>query len=135
MNLLVGYDVSKHSAELVDAAIRHAIAFGANVDILVSTPHSPEVAPDKIERMQKDLDGIKHRLEAEGIHCDVIVLSQSLTPAEDLIRYAVDYNIDEIIIGARRRSKLGKFIMGSTAQYIIMEAPCDVLIVKQSHRK
>ncbi|MBW2582853.1 MAG: universal stress protein, partial [Deltaproteobacteria bacterium] len=52
------------------------------------------------------------------------------SPGEHLVYYAKDNNIDEIIIGVRRRSKVGKMVFGSTAQYVILEAPCPVLAVK-----
>jgi len=49
---------------------------------------------------------------------------------EDLVNHAKDKDIDEIIIGVRRRSKVGKLVFGSTAQYVILEAPCPVVAVK-----
>ncbi|MBT8339036.1 MAG: universal stress protein [Desulfatitalea sp.] len=134
MKILVGYDGAKHSGELIDTAVKHANAFKANVHILISTPYSPEVTPEKIEQTEKDLDRIKRRFKTEDLHCEIKVLSGSMTPAEDLVAYAIDHDIDEIIIGVKKRSKIGKFIMGSTAQYIIMEAPCNVLIAKTAKR-
>jgi len=38
--------------------------------------------------------------------------------------------VDEIIVGVKRRSKVGKLLMGSTAQYVILQAPCPVVTVK-----
>jgi nucleotide-binding universal stress UspA family protein len=53
-----------------------------------------------------------------------------LEPGEDLVQYAKEHAIDEIMIGVRRRSKVGKLVFGSTAQYVILEAHCPVLSVK-----
>ena len=37
--------------------------------------------------------------------------------------------VDEIIVGVKRRSKVGKLVFGSNAQYVILEALCPVLTV------
>ncbi len=49
---------------------------------------------------------------------------------EDLVRFAKEKDVGEIIIGVRSRSKVGKLLFGSTAQMVILEAHCPVLTVK-----
>ena len=44
--------------------------------------------------------------------------------------FCVVQNVDMIFIGVRRRSKVGKLLFGSTAQYVILNAPCPVVSVK-----
>ena len=51
-------------------------------------------------------------------------------PAEDLIAVANDVGADLIVIGLRRRTPVGKLILGSNAQRILLDAPCAVLAVK-----
>ncbi len=51
-------------------------------------------------------------------------------PSEDLLEVADDVDADLIVIGLRRRSTLGKFILGSNAQRILMDANRAVLAVK-----
>jgi nucleotide-binding universal stress UspA family protein len=55
---------------------------------------------------------------------------RGLEPAEDLITVAEETGADFIVIGLRRRSPVGKLILGSNAQRVLLEAPCPVLAVK-----
>jgi len=50
--------------------------------------------------------------------------------AEDLVRTAQEVGAELIVVGLRRRSPVGKLILGSGAQRILLEAPCPVLAVK-----
>lgn len=50
--------------------------------------------------------------------------------AEDLIRTATSTHAELIVIGLRKRSPVGKLILGAGAQRILVEAPCPVLAVK-----
>ena len=55
---------------------------------------------------------------------------RGLSPGEDLIEFANENKIDQIVVGVKRRSKVGKLLMGSTAQYVILQAECPVITVK-----
>jgi nucleotide-binding universal stress UspA family protein len=49
---------------------------------------------------------------------------------EKLGAYPKKESTNEIIVGVKRRSKLGKLLMGSTAQHVILNAPCPVVSIK-----
>ena len=51
-------------------------------------------------------------------------------PAEDLIAAAEEFGAELIVIGLRRRSPVGKLLMGSDAQRILLDSPVPVLAVK-----
>jgi nucleotide-binding universal stress UspA family protein len=53
-----------------------------------------------------------------------------MAPGEDLVQFAKDNKVDEIVVGVKRRSKVGKILMGSTAQFVVLQAPCPVVSVK-----
>jgi nucleotide-binding universal stress UspA family protein len=55
---------------------------------------------------------------------------RGLEAGEDLVQLADEHKADEIVIGVRRRSKVGKLIFGSTAQYVVLNASCPVVSVK-----
>ena len=69
-------------------------------------------------------------MKTEGIACETHVLVRGLTPGEDIVDFAKDHKMDEIIIGIEKKSKVGKLFFGSNAQYIILESPCPVVSVK-----
>ena len=49
---------------------------------------------------------------------------------EDIVEVAEEVGADFIVIGLRRRSPVGKLILGSNAQRILLDANCPVLAVK-----
>lgn len=60
----------------------------------------------------------------------VVRYADSIDPADDIITAAEDSGADAIVIGLRRRSPVGKLILGSTAQRILLDASCPVIAVK-----
>ena len=130
MRILVGFDGSKDQSKALDLAQKHALAFNAHVDIFTASPHSPELHTTEIGELKKNLETVKKEFQKDGISCETHIAYRSLSQGEDLVEFAKVNDIDEIIIGVKHRSKIGKLIMGSTAQYIILEAPCPVLTVK-----
>lgn len=74
-------------------------------------------------------------LEADGLACDVEMTPGDREPgdrepADGLITIAERERADFIVIGLRRRSPVGKLILGSNAQRVLLDAPCPVLAVK-----
>ena len=53
-------------------------------------------------------------------------------PGDQILDVAQQTNAELIVIGLRRRTPVGKLIMGSQAQMILLEADCPVLAVKAS---
>ena len=49
---------------------------------------------------------------------------------EDIVAFANEKQVDEIIIGVKSRSNLRKLLFGSTAQTVILEADCPVVTVR-----
>lgn len=76
----------------------------------------------------QDVDALTDRLSAARIEFRVATGTGDL--AEDLVRIALEVGAELVVIGLRRRSPVGKLILGAGAQRILVEAPCPVLAVK-----
>lgn len=130
MKILVGYDGSNVSKEAIAVAEKHANAFKADIILVHSMVGGPEVPRKDFENAENNLDYEKNILLDKKIPCKPILSVRGLQAGEDLVQLAEENKIDEIIIGVRRRSKVGKLIFGSTAQYVVLNAPCPVVTVR-----
>jgi nucleotide-binding universal stress UspA family protein len=130
MKILVGYDGSNAAKDALVLAKKHAKAFEAKVFVLSSLEKGNEDQLPKIEQAERDLEYAKNFFEKDHIPCETYLLIRGLSPGEDLIEFANENEIDEIIVGVKRRSNVGKLIFGSNARYVIMEANCPVVTIK-----
>ena len=79
---------------------------------------------------ESQLEEVRSELRSAGVEFEVRQLVRGLDPADDLVNVANEVHADIIVIGLRRRSPVGKLILGSNAQRILLDAPCPVLAVK-----
>ncbi|MWG36279.1 universal stress protein [Halomarina oriensis] len=49
---------------------------------------------------------------------------------ETIVRLAEEFEADLVVVGGRKRSPTGKAVFGSTAQEVILNAPCPVTFVR-----
>jgi nucleotide-binding universal stress UspA family protein len=79
---------------------------------------------------EKDLDAVRARLDEVGIEHDVRQITGAVDVAEEIITLADYLGAELIVVGLRRRSAVGKALLGSTAQRIMLSASCPVLSVR-----
>ncbi|MBI9086147.1 MAG: universal stress protein [Desulfobacterales bacterium] len=133
MKILVGYDGSKGDDKILELALQQAKANNASVEILHVADLQPKNRSDLSERekIDKDLLRAAALFENEGIPCTT-TLKIGLSPGEFILEASENGGADMIVIGAHKKSRLGKFLFGSTLQLVILEAPCPVLIWKEN---
>ena len=130
MKIMVGFDGSKVSEAALELAAKHAQTFGAQVFLVQSMVGGPEVPKRDFQNNERELKYHQNEFKKKDIECESLLSVRGLEAGEDLTRLAEEHKVDEIIVGVRRRSKVGKLVFGSTAQYVILNAPCPVVTVK-----
>jgi nucleotide-binding universal stress UspA family protein len=130
MKILVGYDGTNSAKDALNLAKSHAKAFGASVEVVMSMQKGTESERKEIEQAERGLEYAKTLFEEDNIACNTHLLIRGLSAGEDLVEFANENEVEEILVGVKRRSKVGKLLMGSTAQYVILQAQCPVVTVK-----
>jgi nucleotide-binding universal stress UspA family protein len=74
--------------------------------------------------------GLADELAGAGVRYEIRTAADPEDLAEELIRTAETTEADFIVIGLRRRSPVGKLLLGSNAQRVLLDAACPVLAVK-----
>jgi nucleotide-binding universal stress UspA family protein len=115
--IVVGYSSRPEGQAALKRALSEARLRGAAL-VVVNT--SPEV----------DTEDLAAELAASGITSEIRTSTDVHDSAEELIRTAETADADFIVIGLRRRSPVGKLLLGSNAQRVLLDAACPVLAVK-----
>ena len=129
MRILMYYDGSEESKEAIPIVKLHGKAFNAKVDVVSSLFKGDESQLGEIEQRENELEYVKSVFEKENIPCETHLLIRGLEPGEDIVKFAVEKNVDEIIIGTEKRTRVEKFLLGSVAQHIIYNSNRPVVIV------
>ena len=130
MKILVGYYGTGVGRDLLDQAVKQAKAFDGEVHVVTSLFGGATTELEKIKEVEDNLEKAKQYLDAQGVKNNVHLLVRGLNSGEDLVIFARENGIEEIIIGVKSRSKVGKLLFGSTAQYVILKAECPVISIR-----
>lgn len=130
MKILVGYKGTNVGKDLMDIAIKHARAFNGEILIVTSLVGGERTDSLEINEAEKNLEQAHAYFKDFGVASETHLLIRGLEAGEDIVTFAREKNVDEILIGIRSRSKVGKLLFGSTSQVVILDAHCPVLTVK-----
>ncbi|WP_020588845.1 universal stress protein [Desulfobacter curvatus] len=131
MKLIVGYKRGTNQAEnLLELALKRAQLFNATVLIATIMPEGMEKDQERIIETEAGLEEAKTHFDKKQIPCETHLLIRGIDPGDDLVNFAKETQADEVIIGVKNRTKVGKLLLGSTAQAVVLNAPCPVVTMK-----
>jgi nucleotide-binding universal stress UspA family protein len=128
--VVVGYVPKPEGEAALNSGIAEAKLRSARIVVVNSHRGGSEFDGEASLKAEADMQRIKDLLADAGLDHEVRQLVRGFEPAEDLIGIAEDADAELIVIGLRRRSPVGKLILGSNAQRILLDAKCPVLAVK-----
>ncbi|MEH3034640.1 MAG: universal stress protein [Aeromicrobium erythreum] len=124
--IVTGYRDTPESQAALDWAVAYARREHARL-VVVATPSgggAVGVSPEQ------EIDLLRDRLTSEAVEHTIVHLDGERPAADEILDRAEGVDADLVVIGQRRRSPVGKVLLGSTSQRIILEAPCPVVAVK-----
>ena len=130
MAIVVGYVATKEGRAALKRAAEECLLRQTKLIVISSHRGGKDFDADESARFEAELTRIQGLLTDKGLEHEVRRLVRGNDPAEDLIAVADEVAADFIVIGLRRRSPVGKLILGSNAQRILLDASCFVLVVK-----
>ncbi len=126
--IVVGYLPSPEGTAAFERAKALARAASARL-VVVNTGRNGDYHHPSFASAQ-DLDAIDAELTEAGVEHEVFQPTDGRSSAEAILGAALRHDADLVVIGLRRRSPVGKLIMGSVAQHVLLDATCPVLTVK-----
>ncbi|MDV3294276.1 MAG: universal stress protein [Brachybacterium paraconglomeratum] len=124
--ILLAYVPSATSEAAFDFAVEEAERRDASLLVLAS-----ERAPDpRKARGVTDQRPLQERLEETGLGFELRTVPKRDDPADDILDAVEHDDIDLVILGIRKRTPIGKILLGSTSQRVAIESPVPVVMVK-----
>jgi len=131
MKFLVCYDETTEAKKALKVAREHAKIWKAELEVVNAITRVEPLKHAKVKKMEEKMEGeVKEILAEDDPPYEVQLLLTDLTPGEQLVKYAEEQKMDQIFLGIAKKSKVGKFLFGSTAQYVILHSPCPVVAVR-----
>jgi nucleotide-binding universal stress UspA family protein len=128
MTVLVGFLPTAEGDAAFDAGLAEAQRRGERLLVLNSPRGGAPVSADAAgaERVAQ----LTRRAQDAGVDVEVRQDAHHGDLSDEVVRVAEQVDASVIVIGLRRRSPVGKLLMGSTAQRILLDADRPVLAVK-----
>lgn len=125
--IVVGWTPDEYGEAALDRGLEEARLRGGRVVAVNATR-----GDSSVDERYAD-DGQLDRLRSQVADSDIEVeVRSSMGPdvGDQVLDVAKDVDADLVVLGLRRRTPVGKLIMGSVAQRVLLGAECPVLAVK-----
>ena len=125
--IVVGYSANQYG----DAALEHAIAEATlrSTSLLVVNSSKGDALVDATFAPEERVESVEALLDKCGVEYE-LVQPIGVTVTDALLDAMRRDDAELLVIGIRHRTAVGKFLLGSNAQQLIMNCPKPILAVK-----
>ena len=127
MTVVVGYIPDPYGEAALAAGIEEAGRRGT--DLVVVNATKGDALVDRRYVGEAGLADLEERLAGSGVAHEVRQ-AMGTDVAQEMLRFVDETAAEVLVIGLRHRTPVGKMIMGSVAQQVLIDAKCWVLAVK-----
>ena len=128
MSVVLGYVPNEKGRAALEAAVQETRFRGGPLVVVNSTRADRLVDPRYAQ--EEGLAELEQALAGSGVEYQLRHPTSHHTAAEVLLDVAREVSAELFVIAVRHRTAVGKLLLGSTAQTVILDAPCSVLAVK-----
>lgn len=130
MRIVAGFLRSDEGRAALDRAIEETRLRDGELLVVHSMKGGERDEERQVLTYREEFEQLESRLADEGISYRLVEYARGNSPSEDLLQVAKDEDAGLLVIGIRRRSPVGKLVLGSNAQDILLQSDCPVLAVK-----
>jgi nucleotide-binding universal stress UspA family protein len=128
VTIVVGYTPTSAGRTALTTAITEAGK--SDRPLVVVNTSRGDALDDPAFAQPADLDWVRATLEESGVTFTIRQEVRGLEAADELIGVLEEVGAELCVIGIRRRSAVGKMVLGSNAHRILMDSPCPVFTVR-----
>ncbi|OIP14385.1 MAG: universal stress protein UspA [Comamonadaceae bacterium CG_4_9_14_3_um_filter_60_33] len=128
MTILVAYVPRPEGQAALDKGIEIATRRNEPLVVVNASPGGTKIDPSAIDVV--DVERVERLLKNSGLNAELKQFVRGKSAVEEIESLVESLHVSVLVIGLRKRSPVGKLIMGSVAQEILLTVPCPILAVK-----
>jgi len=129
-NLMVCFEDTDIAKATLKLAQKYAREWHVAIDVVSTFKREEPLTTAEIKKMENTFHTrIKEQFTSNDIPYHTHLLVDIYSSGEQLVKFSEGKDYEFLFIGISKRSKVGKLLFGSTAQYIILNAPFPVITV------
>ena len=128
MTILVAYVPRPEGRAALDKGIEIATRRNERLVVVNAGPGGRGEDPSIVNGYE--VERVEERLAALPIQAEFKQFVRGRSTLDEIEALVTELNVSVLVIGLRKRTAVGKLLLGSMAQEILMTIPCPILAVK-----